>query len=261
MSKLSKQHLQKFLQTDAGETALRKAGGVVPKEEELKGWLTALVEKRKETESDMLVFLIFESNHNKTYEYQIMEDCIKEIIQRNILSRGQNIMPLVERRYLERKTTEEKMEEIVNQLAKEHNTIATMESCTGGELASQITNVSGASEVLQESYVSYCNGAKIKFGVPEYVINRYSVYSAQTAMVMATVVRNMACSHVGIGITGQLGRIDPSNPGKVNNTAWYAIDKEGDEMVRKIAITKEMTRAEKKNVIIREIVEDLYHLE
>ena len=233
----------------------------LPKEEELKGWLTALVEKRKETESDMLVFLIFESNHNKTYEYQIMEDCIKEIIQRNILSRGQNIMPLVERRYLERKTTEEKMEEIVNQLAKEHNTIATMESCTGGELASQITNVSGASEVLQESYVSYCNGEKIKFGVPEYVINRYSVYSAQTAMVMATVVRNMACSHVGIGITGQLGRIDPSNPGKVNNTAWYAIDKEGDEMVRKIAITKEMTRAEKKNVIIREIVEDLYHLE
>lgn len=32
MSKLSKQHLQKFLQTDAGETALRKAGGVVSEE-------------------------------------------------------------------------------------------------------------------------------------------------------------------------------------------------------------------------------------
>lgn len=232
----------------------------LPKEEKLKEWLTALTKRRAETKSDMLVFLIFESNHSKTYEYQITEDCIKEMTKDNILSRGQDIMPLVEKRYLERKNTEEKMEAIVQRLAKKHNTIATMESCTGGELASQITNVSGASEVLLESYVSYCNGAKIKFGVPEYVINRYSVYSAETAIVMARAVKNMACSDIGVGITGQLGRIDPSNPGRMSNTAWYAITKEGNEIVRKIDIAKEMTRAEKKDVIIREIVEDLYHL-
>lgn len=232
----------------------------LPKEETLKEWLTALVEKRKLAKSDMLVFLIFESKHSKTYEYQIMEDCIKEIAKENILSRGQDIMPLVEKRYWERKNTEEKIEEIVHKLAKEHKTIATMESCTGGELASQITNVSGASEVLMESYVTYCNGAKIKLGVPEYVINRYSVYSAETAIAMARVVRNQAYSGIGVGITGQLGRIDPSNPGRVNNTAWYSINKEGYELIRKISITEEKSRAKKKEIIIREIVEDLYHL-
>lgn len=232
----------------------------LPEEEQVKEWLRALKRRRAETESDMLVFLIFESNHSKTYEYQITEDCIKEMEKDNILSRGQDIMPLVEKRYLDRKNTEEKMEVMVQRLAKEHNTIATMESCTGGELASQITNVSGASEVLMESYVSYCNGAKIKFGVPEYVIHRYSVYSAETATAMARVVRKMAYADIGVGITGQLGRVDPHNTGRVNNTAWYAINKEGNTMVRKLTIAEEKTRAEKKEVIIREIVEDLYHL-
>lgn len=77
---------------------------------------------------------------------------------------------------------------------------------------------------------------------------------------MARVVRKMAYSDIGVGITGQLGRVDPHNTGRVNNTAWYAIDKEGNTMVRKLTIAEEKTRAEKKEVIIREIVEDLYHL-
>lgn len=232
----------------------------LPAKEILQEWLTALVQKREKMAKEVLVFLIFESKHSKTYEYQIREDCIKEIVKEGILSRGQDIMPLVEQRYLEEKNTEEKMEAVVKRLAKEDKTIATMESCTGGELASQITNVSGASEVLLESYVSYCNGAKIKFGVPEYIINCYGVYSAETAIAMARVVKNMASSSIGVGITGQLGRIDPSNPGGVNNTAWYAITQEEKEFVCKLSITADKTRAEKKQVIIREIVEDLYHL-
>lgn len=64
-------------------------------------WLEALDKKRKETNSEMLVFLIFETQNNITYEYRIMNNCIKKIEHKGILSRGKDIMPLVEKRYLE----------------------------------------------------------------------------------------------------------------------------------------------------------------
>ena len=45
--------------------------------------------------------------------------------------------------------------EIVRKLIERNLTIATMESCTGGGIANAITSISGASEVLKESYGSY----------------------------------------------------------------------------------------------------------
>lgn len=231
----------------------------LPEETTLQEWMEALRKKLQETSKDMLVFIIFECKHNRTYEYQILNDCIKEIRKEGILSRGKDIMPKIEERYLTQNVTEDKMEDIVKELIKQNKTIATMESCTGGELASQITNVSGASEILKESYVSYSNEAKIKFGVSADIIKYYTVYSAETAVEMAKTVRNIAKSDIGIGITGQLGRIDPNNLGGTNNVAWYAIVQDNKEFVCKISILEDCKRAEKKNVIIREIVEFLYH--
>ena len=76
-------------------------------------------------------------------------------------------------------------EEIVKKLIEKKLTISTMESCTGGGIANEITNISGASEVLKVSYVTYSNEAKIKFGVPEKIIEKYTVYSKETAIEMA----------------------------------------------------------------------------
>lgn len=229
----------------------------MPAKEQLNEWLSNLKTKLKETNSNMLVLIIFETQSNMTYEYQIMSDCIKEIISKGILSRGKNIMPIIEERYLEKMNTEEKLEVLVKKLAKDKKTIATMESCTGGGLASEITNISGASEVLKKSYVTYCNEAKIELGVPKEVIEKYTVYSAETAIEMATAVRKKAQANIGIGITGQLGRIDPQNPtGEVGNV-WYAINNEGKTTVYKLKVG-DMTRKEQKAVVIREIVETLY---
>ena len=132
-----------------------------------------------------------------------------------------------------------------------------MESCTGGGLASEITNISGASEILKKSYVTYCNEAKIELGVPKEVIEKHTVYSAETAIAMATAVSKKAQSNIGIGITGQLGRIDPQNPsGEVGNV-WYAINNEGEITVHKLKL-EDMPRKEQKAVVIREIIETLY---
>lgn len=230
----------------------------MPAKEQLNEWLSNLKTKLKETNSNMLVLIIFETKSNMTYEYQIMSDCIKEIISKGILSRGKNIMPIIEERYWEKMNTEEKLEVLVKKLAKDKKTIATMESCTGGGLASEITNISGASEVLKKSYVTYCNEAKIELGVPKEVIEKYTVYSAETAIEMATAVRKKAQANIGIGITGQLGRIDPQNPsGEVGNV-WYAINNEGEIVVHKLKV-EDMPRREQKAVVVREIVEIVYN--
>lgn len=242
---------------EVGSSYLQLYG--LPEKVQLQKWLETLREKLKSACKDMLVFIIFDTQDNRTYEYQIMKDCIKEIVTEGILSRGKNIMPLIEARYLKKVTVEEKMEEIVKALITEKKTIATMESCTGGQLASDITNVSGASEILKESYVSYCNEAKIKFGVPKQVIDNYTVYSAETALAMAKAVKNGAEADIGVGITGQLGRIDPNNVSCRDNNAWFGIVMQNNQgFVCKLHILEELTRLEKKKVITREIVEFLY---
>ncbi len=107
--------------------------------------------------------------------------------------------------------------EIVGKLIEKGLTVATMESCTGGGIANVITNVSGASAILSESYVTYSNDAKIKQGVRASVIEKHTVYSIETAVEMANAVMKQANADFGIGVTGQLGRIDPNNPVKSLN--------------------------------------------
>jgi PncC family amidohydrolase len=91
--------------------------------------------------------------------------------------------------------------------------VVTVESCTGGGLANCITNVTGASGVFKGGYVTYCNAEKFKLGVPEAVIEEFTVYSEETALAMADAgLRASAWARVSIGITGSLSRADPDNP-------------------------------------------------
>ncbi len=72
----------------------------LPEENVLNNWLEKLEEKRYETDSAMLVFIIFETEKNLTYEYRITEDGIDKFVKLGILSRGKDIMPVIEKRYL-----------------------------------------------------------------------------------------------------------------------------------------------------------------
>ena len=64
-------------------------------------------------------------------------------------------------------------------------TITTMESATSGQIAYLITDTEGSSAVLKGAFVTYCNEAKIMQGVPAEIIDKYTVYSTQTAEAMA----------------------------------------------------------------------------
>lgn len=64
------------------------------------------------------------------------------------------------------------MNEIVVKLIELERKVSTMESCTGGLVASEITNVEGASSILKFSAVTYSNDFKIKMGVNKDVIEK-----------------------------------------------------------------------------------------
>lgn len=96
------------------------------------------------------------------------------------------------------------LESLVKYLISNKITIATMESCTGGLLASLITDVPDASNILKFSAVTYSTEYKIKMGVSKDIIDKYTVYSKETAQEMAYNIAKFSNSDLGVGITGRL---------------------------------------------------------
>ena len=97
-------------------------------------------------------------------------------------------------------------EALVKELIERGLTVASAESCTGGYVAKRITNVSGASDVLEGSIVTYANRVKEKFvGVSHETLEKYGAVSEQTAIEMARGVRALFESDIGISTTGVAG--------------------------------------------------------
>lgn len=94
--------------------------------------------------------------------------------------------------------------EIVEKLAKLNESISIMESCTGGSICNEITNVSGASKVFKFGAVTYSNEYKIKFGVDAQKIEKFGVYSLEIAREMSKNIAEFANSDYGVGITGEI---------------------------------------------------------
>ena len=84
-------------------------------------------------------------------------------------------------------------------------TITTMESATSGQIASLITDTEGSSAVLKGAFVTYCNEAKIMQGVPAEILEKYTVYSKETAEAMAKACTKAYKANIGIGVTGTMG--------------------------------------------------------
>lgn len=153
------------------------------------------------------------------------------------------------------------MEEVVKRLINKNKTISTMESCTGGGVVNAITNVEGASEVLKFSAVTYSNEFKIKMGVNKDIIDKYSVYSMETAIEMSKNISLFTNSDYGIGITGKLNKIDKANPYGEDNVIHVSIYiKENNEYNNFSLKAIKKTRKENKELIIKEIENKLLEI-
>lgn len=97
-------------------------------------------------------------------------------------------------------------EQIVKKLQEKGYTITTAESCTGGLLAGRILNVSGASEVYMEGYITYANEAKERIlGVKHETLETYGAVSKETAEEMAIGAARAAKADVALSTTGIAG--------------------------------------------------------
>ena len=138
------------------------------------------------------------------------------------------------------------LEDIVHYLIKNHISISTMESCTGGLLASLITDIPDASTILKFSAVTYSTEYKIKMGVPKEVIDKYTVYSQEVSIEMAKAISKFTDSDLGVGITGRL----VSNLAEEKGVDLCIYDKRYDKVyTTHIMITKSTRRENKIEVI------------
>ncbi|MEE1042455.1 MAG: nicotinamide-nucleotide amidohydrolase family protein [Clostridia bacterium] len=137
------------------------------------------------------------------------------------------------------------------ELLKKHNlTISTAESCTGGLIASAITDVSGASSLFGTGVVTYSNDAKMKLiGVKKETLDQYGAVSEQTAFQMAEGVLKLADSDVSVAVTGIAGPTGgtPEKPvglgyigvsGKYGTFAYKNIFKGNRDEVRKQTVSR-----------------------
>lgn len=150
------------------------------------------------------------------------------------------------------------MEDIVDKLILNNKTISIMESCTGGFVASSITNISGSSKIFKFGAVTYSNEYKIRMGVNEDVINEYSVYSIETAKEMSKKISDFTNSDYGVGVTGTINEIDPNNISKSISKIYLSVYiKSSDEYLTKCINTIKASRIDNKEYITKNIVEML----
>lgn len=144
---------------------------------------------------------------------------------------------------------------LVKLLQKSNLTISSAESCTGGLFSAYITDVSGASEVFEESIITYSNEAKMReLGVKSETLESFGAVSRQTAIQMAEGIAFRTGADIGVGITGIAG------PGggtaeKPVGTVYAAISFCGKTSVYHLLING--TRSEVRNETCRFVMENI----
>lgn len=98
------------------------------------------------------------------------------------------------------------VQEVFDLLMKQGMTFASAESCTGGNIAHQITLIAGSSNIFKGTAVTYSTPMKTKvLGVPAKTIEKYTVVSQQVVEGMAMGVRNLMEADFGVATTGVAG--------------------------------------------------------
>jgi nicotinamide-nucleotide amidase len=111
---------------------------------------------------------------------------------------------------------------IGNLLIARNQSLAVMESLTGGLLSSTITDVPHSSKHFIGGVAAYSVKLKEQMGVPPEIIEHYGTISEETARAMAHAIREQLGADYAVGITGVAG--PDEQEGKPVGTAHIAIE-------------------------------------
>ncbi|MGA2623240.1 MAG: competence/damage-inducible protein A [Bacteroidota bacterium] len=118
-------------------------------------------------------------------------------------------------------------------LVARHLRLAVAESCTGGLIAHRLTNVSGSSRYFDRAVIAYSNQAKVdNLNVPPESIEAHGAVSKEVAEAMASGIRQVARTDIGISTTGIAGPTG-GTPEKPVGLAWIGYSDRQETMAIK----------------------------
>ncbi|MBT8286869.1 MAG: competence/damage-inducible protein A [Bacteroidia bacterium] len=130
----------------------------------------------------------------------------KEIIHKAVEAEIEKLLPFIEDIFVGFEKEGSIEQQIGKILVDKNMTLSTAESCTGGQIAQQITAHPGASEFFKGSVVSYSTESKIAvLGIDESLIDTHSVVSAEVAKAMAAKAKERFNTDYAISTTGNAG--------------------------------------------------------
>ncbi len=121
---------------------------------------------------------------------------------------------------------------LLRKLHQRQQTLAVMESCTGGLLSNILTDVPGSSETFLSGYVTYANSAKISLGIGAELIAKHGAVSEEVARAMAMAARANSGAEWAISTTGIAGP-GGGSPEKPVGTLFVALAGPGCSRARK----------------------------
>ena len=173
----------------------------------------------------------------------------KEALLRGIEEQVQKLYPIIGDIVYGEEEEDGKVEkQIGTLLADKKMTLSTAESFTGGSIAERVTSVPGASAYFKGSMVCYATEAKVKLlGVPQELIDQYSVVSEEVAIAMATNVKERLGTDFAIATTGNAGPSKGDSDADVG-TVYIGIGTPKGAFAQKFVMGKHRDRVVKKSV-------------
>lgn len=115
---------------------------------------------------------------------------------------------------------------VSEQLIKASKKLVTAESCTGGLIASEITRLSGSSELFERGFVTYSNEAKQELlGVSKETLDHFGAVSEETAKEMAEGALKNSRADIAISVTGIAGPSGGSDEKPVGTVCFGVCEK------------------------------------
>ena len=127
--------------------------------------------------------------------------------------------------------------QIGDMLRRKGVTVATAESCTGGEIAHMITSVPGSSAYFKGSVVSYANEVKVNvLGVQAADLEREGAVSETVVLQMAEGVKKLMHTDYAVSTSGVAGP-DGGTPEKPVGTVWIGVATPDNTFARKFVFS------------------------
>lgn len=115
-------------------------------------------------------------------------------------------------------------------LEKQKLTLATAESCTGGIIASILSDAPGAGDLFHGGFVLYTKQHKVAFGIPRKLIDGNGIVSEVIARALAETALKRSPADITVAVTGVAGP-EPDDEGNPVGLVCIAAARRGDETI------------------------------